>query len=181
MVVVPTGESFQNGFAISKYEISVGDWSKYCLLSGKCKPIKDKEKKNDPMAGITLQQAQDYTKWLSERTGKTYRLPSTPEWEYAANAGGKQPKKDYNCRVALGEKVIKGTGTVSIKSGKSNGWGLKNYVGNVQEWVIDGDTTTVRGGAYTDAHSKCDMSLQRPHNGSADESTGFRLLREEVG
>jgi serine/threonine protein kinase len=181
MVVVPTGEGFQNGFAISKYEISVGDWSKYCILSGKCKPIKDQEKKNDPMTGITLQQAKDYTKWLSERTGKTYRLPSTPEWEYAANAGGKQPKKDYNCRVAIGEKVIKGTGTVSIKSGKSNGWGLKNYVGNVQEWVIDGDTTTVRGGAYTDAHSKCDISLERPHNGSADESTGFRLLREEVG
>ncbi len=181
MVVVPTGEGFQHNFAISKYEISVGDWSKYCLLSGKCKAIKDKERTNDPMTGITLQRVQEYTKWLSERTGKTYRLPNTSEWEYAANAGGKQPKKDFNCRVSLGDKVIKGTGAVSIKSGKSNGWGLKNYVGNVQEWVIDGDTTTVHGGAYIDAHSKCAISLQRSHDGNADEATGFRLLREEVG
>jgi len=159
----------------------VNDWSKYCALTGRCKAIKDKERQNDPITGITLQQAQDYTTWLSERTGKNYRLPTPAEWEYAANAGGKQPTKDFNCRVALGEKIIKGTGTVSIKSGKSNGWGLKNYIGNVQEWVLDGNTTTVRGGAYTDAHSKCDISLQRPHNGSADDTTGFRIVLEEVG
>ncbi|OGT31990.1 MAG: hypothetical protein A2W28_11775 [Gammaproteobacteria bacterium RBG_16_51_14] len=181
MVVVPGGENFQHGFAIGKYEISVGDWSKYCILSGSCKPVKDEERKNDPMTGITLKDAQDYAKWLSERTGKTYRLPTKAEWEYAANAGGKQPKKDFNCRVALGDKIIKGTGPVSVKSGKSNGWGLKNYVGNVQEWVIEGDSPYVRGGAYQDAHSKCEISLERPHNGGADETTGFRLVLEDVG
>jgi len=83
------------------------------------------------------------------------------------------------CTVS--EKLIKGTGIVSVKSGKSNGWGLKNYVGNVQEWVIDGNTTAVRGGAFTNPHAKCDMSLERSHDGSADEATGFRLLREDVG
>ncbi|MCG8324573.1 MAG: SUMF1/EgtB/PvdO family nonheme iron enzyme, partial [Thiotrichales bacterium] len=181
MVVVPSGEGVATNFAISKYEISVNDWSKYCALTGRCKPVKDQERQNDPITGITLQQAQDYAAWLSERTGKNYRLPTPTEWEYAANAGGKQPKKDFNCRVALGEKVIKGTGTVSIKSGKSNGWGLKNYVGNVQEWVVDGSSATARGGAYSDPHSKCDISLQRPHDGGADESTGFRILLEEVG
>lgn len=180
MVVVPAGDSVQNNFAISKYEISVNDWSKYCALTGQCTPIKSKDRQNDPITGITLKQAQDYTAWLSERTGKNYRLPTASEWEYAANAGGKQPKKDFNCRVTLGEKVMKGTGTVSIKSGKSNGWGLKNYIGNVQEWVLDGSSATARGGAYSDPHSKCDISLQRPHNGSADETTGFRILLEEV-
>lgn len=181
MVVVPNGGEFEKSFAIAKYEISVSDWSKYCILSGTCKPIKDKERKNDPMTGISLKQAQDYAAWLSERTGKTYRIPTKSEWEYAANAGGQQPKKDFNCRVTVQEKLIKGTGTVSVKSGKSNGWGLKNYVGNVQEWVMDGNTATARGGAFTDAHSKCDISLEREHNGNADEATGFRLLREDVG
>ena len=181
MVVVPTGEGFDKSFAIAKYEVSVSDWSKYCILSGTCQPIKAKERKNDPMTGITIKQAQDYAAWLSERTGKTYRIPTKSEWEYAANAGGKQPKKDFNCRVTVSEKLIKGTGIVSVKSGKSNGWGLKNYVGNVQEWVIDGNSTTVRGGAYTDAHSKCEISLERSHDGSADEATGFRLIREDVG
>ena len=70
---------------------------------------------------------------------------------------------------------------MSVKSGKSNGWGLKNYVGNVQEWVLDGNTSYVRGGAYTDAHSKCDISLERASDGSADEVTGFRLVRDDVG
>ncbi len=181
MVVVPSGEGFEKSFAIAKYEVSVSDWSKYCILSGTCQPIKDKTRKNDPMTDITLQQAQEYATWLSERTGKIYRIPSKSEWEYAANAGGKQPKKDFNCRVTVSEKLIKGTGIVSVKSGKSNGWGLKNYVGNVQEWVIDGSTTTAKGGAFTDAHSKCEISLERSHDGNADEATGFRLLREDVG
>ena len=181
MVVVPEGEGFASPFAIAKYEVSVGDWSKYCILSKACEPIRDKERKNDPMTGISLQQAQAYTAWLTERTGKTYRLPTKAEWEYAANAGGEQPKKDFNCRVSVNEKLIKGTGIISVKSGKSNGWGLKNYVGNVQEWVIDGNATMVRGGAFTDAHSKCDVSLERSHDGSADETTGFRLLLEDVG
>jgi len=181
MVVVPNGEAIEKSFAISKYEASVSDWSKYCILSGTCKPIKNKERKNDPITGITLQEAQDYAKWLSERTGKIYRIPTKSEWEYAANAGGNQPKKDFNCRVTVQEKLIKGTGIVSVKSGKSNGWGLKNYIGNVQEWVIDGNNTTVRGGAFIDAHSKCDLSLERSHDGNADDSTGFRLIREDVG
>ncbi len=181
MVVVPAGGSFDKPFAIAKYEISVSDWSKYCILSKSCKPIKAKARKNEPITGISLKQVQSYIAWLNERTGKTYRLPTKLEWEYAANAGGKQPKKDFNCRVSIAEKLIKGTGIVSVKSGRSNGWGLKNYIGNVQEWVIDGNKTTVRGGAFSDPHSKCDISLERSHNGDPDKITGFRLLRENVG
>lgn len=177
MVVIPGVES---DYAISKYEISISDWSKYCLLSGTCTPIKDKAKLKEPVTGITLQQAQSYATWLSERTGKTYRLPTNEEWEYAANAEGKQPKKDYNCQVTVQDKLIKGTGVVPVNSGGSNGWGLRNYVGNAQEWVLAGNEALVRGGAFTDPHAKCDISLQRAHNGNADEQTGFRLIREEV-
>lgn len=177
MVVIPGVES---DYAISKYEISISDWSKYCLLSGTCTPIKDKAKLKEPVTGITLQQAQAYATWLSERTGKTYRLPTNEEWEYAANAEGKQPKKDYNCQVTVQDKLIKGTGVVPVNSGGSNGWGLRNYIGNAQEWVLAGNEALVRGGAFTDPHAKCDISLQRAHNGNADEQTGFRLIREEI-
>ena len=181
MVVVPTGGEFNSNFAISKYEISVGDYGKYCAISKSCTPEKNKEKFNNPITEISLAEAKAYAAWVSERTGKTYRLPTTSEWEYAANAGGKQPKKDYNCRVALGDKVIKGTGIVSIKSGQSNGWGLKNYIGNVQEWVLDGEKITARGGAFQDAHSKCKISFSKDHSGGADDITGFRLVLEEAG
>jgi len=182
MVVVPAGGDIQKNFAISRYETSIGDYAKYCALSGNCKPVTDKERQSEPLRSISLQEAEAYAQWLTERTGKTYRLPTTSEWVYAATAkGNEKMKKDFNCRVALGEKVIKGTGIVSVKTGVVNDWGLKNMIGNVQEWVKDGGGVKVRGGAFQDAHSKCDISLERAHNGNADEATGFRLILEEVG
>ena len=177
MVVVPPGEGFSSGFAIGKYEITVGDFNRYCGLSGDCQPVKGKESRL-PMTDITLEQARAYTEWLSGRTGQTYRLPSADEWNYAANAGGKQPKKDYNCRVEQGGQLLKGQGTMGVNTGKANGWGLYNYVGNVQEWVVAGDGVTARGGAFEDAFSKCDIGLEKSHDGTADGATGFRVLLE---
>ena len=179
MVVVPPSEDQQSPFAIGKYEVSINDYNKYCYLSGNCK-VEDAEDKNAPKTGLTLAEARAYTEWLSERTGKTYRLPTAEEWEYAASADGEQPSKDFNCRVTLGDSILKGTGPVSVTVGRQNGWGLKNYIGNVQEWVINGNGVVARGGSYQDAHSKCDISLQHEQNGSADELTGFRLLLEDV-
>jgi len=180
MVVVPAEGDGRKPFAIGKYEVSVGDYSKFCALTGKCKPITDKTRFDEPQTGISLKDAEEYAKWLSSRTGKNYRLPNTSEWTYAAKANGEQAK-DFNCRVALGDKVIKGTGIVSVASGQQNGWGLKNYIGNVQEWVVDGGNVKAVGGAYEDSHSKCDLTLERPHNGQADTSTGFRLLQDDIG
>ncbi|MGH8245660.1 MAG: SUMF1/EgtB/PvdO family nonheme iron enzyme, partial [Gammaproteobacteria bacterium] len=191
MVVVPAGGDVGKEFAIGKYEISVGDWAKYCALTKNCKAETNKEKFDDPQTGVTLQQAQDYVKWLSERTGKTYRLPTAGEWEHAASTGGKltaesaqfrQIKGSLNCRVTMGDKILKGTGTASVKSGLSNSWGLKNFVGNVQEWVLEGTgSASARGGAYSDAITNCDLSTTRPDNGSADDSNGFRVVLDEVG
>ncbi len=176
LVVVPPGEGFDKPFAIGKYEISVYDYNVYCLLSKECAPIK--KEKRLPLTGITLEQARAYTAWLSKVTGKRYRLPTAQEWIYAASAGGKQPKRDYNCRVMQGEKLIKGQSLLRINTGRPNGWGLYNYLGNAQEWVTGNNGVEVRGGAYTDPLSKCDISLAKPHDGSADPVTGFRVLQE---
>jgi hypothetical protein len=190
MVVIPAGGSVADTFAIGKYEISVADWSKYCALSGNCQPVTDRSKFDDPITGISLSDAQQYVDWLSERTGKTYRLPSAKEWEYAASVGGaltaeaeafRDIKGQLNCRVTLGDKILKGTGIATIKSGRPNQWGIYNFVGNVQEWVQEGSSTSARGGAYSDAINNCDISTVRPHNGNADGITGFRVILEEVG
>lgn len=171
MVVIPS----EQPFAISKYEVSRQDFDLYCSVSGQCAA-----KGGDPqlpVAEITFDQAVDYSRWLSEQTGNTYRLPQEEEWVVAATGDGNLGK-DFNCLLKLGGNVIKGSNLLPINSGKANSWGLHNPVGNVQELIADG---TVRGGAYKDTMSNCDISLKRDHSGSADEITGFRVVQELKG
>ncbi|MCP4044033.1 MAG: SUMF1/EgtB/PvdO family nonheme iron enzyme, partial [Gammaproteobacteria bacterium] len=177
LVVVPTGSGVPKPFAISKYEISVSDFNLYCKLSGSCPGIPGKDGKL-PVTNITLQQAEAYAKWLTEKTGNLYRLPKENEWAYAATAKGPPKKRDFNCRVTLGGNLIKGHAMMNVRAGVQNGWGLKHFLGNAQEWVMNGSGVVARGGAYTDPLSKCKLSLTRQHSGKADDITSFRLVME---
>jgi len=178
MVVVPAGGQIKKPFAIGKYEVSVSDYNIYCRLSGACKPNTSRAA-DLPVTGIPVAQAIKYAAWLTKTTGFTYRLPKDSEWLYAANANGAQPGKDFNCRVMLGNTLVKGNALLSINSGKTNGWGLANYIGNAQEWVYTGPNRfSVRGGSFQDSLSNCDTSINRNHSGAADNITGFRLVRD---
>jgi formylglycine-generating enzyme required for sulfatase activity len=177
MVVVPDDAEFPQSFAIGKYEVTVGDFNQYCKMSAVCSEISDRESRL-PVSGISLEQASAYATWLSERTGNVYRLPTVSEWTYAAQANGEQPRKDYNCRIEQSGQILKGQSTMRIDTGKANGWGLYNYVGNVQEWARTPSGVVARGGAFEDTFSKCAISLEKPHGGAPDKSTGFRLLQE---
>jgi serine/threonine protein kinase/formylglycine-generating enzyme required for sulfatase activity len=177
MVVIPAGGKAAKPFAIGKYEVTVADYNAYCRLSGACTSVNTPDK-NAPITNVSLKDVEAYAKWLSERTGKVYRLPTVDEWVYAADAGGKQPKKDYNCRVAQGSQILKGQSLMGANTGKPNGWGLYNYVGNAQEWVSTGQGVVVRGGAYTDNFGSCEIALEKASDGQANEATGFRLVQE---
>src|SRR5213083_48132 len=94
-----------------------------------------------PVICITHHAAMEYCRWLSAKTGKTYRLPTEAEWEYACRAGsqtayyfGDDPKKlgDYawyldNSNASPHE----------IAKKKPNAWGLYDMLGNVAEWCLD--------------------------------------------
>lgn len=88
-----------------------------------------------PYAALT------YCKWLYEKTGVFYRLPTEAEWEYAARAGSKE-------MYPFGKKsnVLKEYAWFSDNSGdkyqkigqlKPNAWGLYDMLGNVAEWSMD--------------------------------------------
>ena len=69
-----------------------------------------------------------------------------------------------------------------VNRGGQNSWGIMNYVGNAQEWVIGpSGGYEARGGAYKDRLGTCKIELSRPHAGDADNLTGFRIVRELGG
>ena len=96
--------------------------------------------RNQPAICITHHSAMEYCRWLSEKTGQVYRLPTEAEWEYACRAGSKtayffgdDPEKleEYAWYVENAEKPM------PIGKKKPNPWGLFDIHGNVAEWCLD--------------------------------------------
>jgi formylglycine-generating enzyme required for sulfatase activity len=114
-----------------------------------------------PVADLSRLNAMQFTKWLSIKTGRFYRLPTEAEWEYAARADRKTayfwgPKPDSLNRVAWffdnserenpekngypknEDPYTAGYGYRQVGKLEPNPWGLHDMYGNVSEWVIDG-------------------------------------------
>ncbi len=98
-------------------------------------------RKGQPVINVTHHAAMEYARWLSAKTGKTYRLPTEAEWEYACRAGmdmayffGDDPGQlqDY----AWGQ-ANSGERPHPVGQKKPNPWGLYDILGNVAEWVLD--------------------------------------------
>ena len=179
MVVIP-GDDEREPFAMSRYEISHEEWNKYCFFSGNCE-VRDDVDDDRPVTGLSTEEIESYTEWLSERTGQPYRLPTEEEWEYAAHAQGHQPPRDFNCRVSMGDQILKGDDLVDVSSGHHNGWGLQNYIGNAQELVLtNGDEWVARGGSYRDPHAECSIDFRRVLDNGPDDATGFRVILERL-
>jgi formylglycine-generating enzyme required for sulfatase activity len=114
---------------------------------------------NHPAVCVSWTDAQAYADWLSRTTGKTYRLPSEAEFEYAARAGGTARYAFTDdpadlCRFANGaDQSAKTAGlpaeapymacsdgyafTAPVGSFAANTFGLHDLIGNVWEWTAD--------------------------------------------
>ena len=167
-------------FALSKTEITRGQFAAFVKKSGyntsdKCWTLQDGKYESrpgswldpgypqddkHPVTCINWQDAKAYTEWMSQKTGKKYRLPSEAEWEYAARAHTRTIRYwGDNAEEACGyanvadktaQAQIKGTSAWLVHNCtdgfaytapgghfKANAFGLKDMLGNVWEWTED--------------------------------------------
>ena len=176
LVVIPASRSIPL-FAISKYEISIQDFNKYCQATKACRANTGVDTEL-PVSNISFNQAKAYARWLSQQTGKKYRIPTRQEWTYAATAKRVSLDPNRNCKLST-RGIVKGDEMVKVTTGRQNSWGLVNYIGNAQEWVYDkGRKLVAVGGSYADLMNDCNINTNHNHTGAADRYTGFRLVRE---
>jgi len=174
MVVIP-GKANIKAFAIGKYEASIEELSEFCEQSKTC--TMEGSDKNLPATNINVNLAKAYLKWLSEKSGRRYRLPTAAEWQHAAKAGNGRVDPNRNCKLNS-RGIQKGKSLIKTSIGQQNAWGLVNYLGNAREWANDRGKYVALGGSFETAMDECTFNNSVAQDGRADSVTGFRVLRE---
>jgi formylglycine-generating enzyme required for sulfatase activity len=130
-------------FAIGRREISVEQWSE-CVAAGKCTERPARAGSARGMRAVTdvsWSDAKVYVAWLSQETGRKYRLPSEAEWEYAARAGTRTPYwwgHSLDARFASCRECQPAGEQAAVPENYfANPFGLFDTAGSAAEWVED--------------------------------------------
>ena len=197
-----------SAFEMSAYEVTVGQFAIFVADSGYVGEW-DWEESDlggdgyHPVVNVSYDDAQAYIRWLNEKTGGNYRLPTEAEWEYAARAG---TTTQYSWGDSASQAVAAyawydynaGGSTHAVGGKQPNPWGLYDIHGNVWEWVSDwydedyyknspnsdpqgpssGGSRVVRGGGWSSSATNlrsADRGYNSPSYGYSN--LGFRLVR----
>jgi formylglycine-generating enzyme required for sulfatase activity len=133
-------------FAVGRFGVTFDEWDA-CVADGGCNGYKPSDegwgRGRRPVINVSWDDAQAYVTWLSKKTGKSYRLLSGAEYEYAMRAGTQTVypwgntigTNNANCHACGSRWDAKRTAPVG--SFPPNGFGLYDMVGNVREWTED--------------------------------------------
>lgn len=151
-------------FAIGKYPVTRGQWAAFVKATGRRTPQAPcayapaphpswrdpgyPQGDDHPVVCVTWKDASDYVGCLSRTTGKTYRLPTNAQWEYAARAGTTTPFPwgatashafaNYGLDECCGPKAEgrdRWETTSPVGAFPPNAFGLYDMHGNVFEWI----------------------------------------------
>jgi len=180
--------TFERGFALSQTEVSVAQFTAFvnatgyrsdAEIEGQSRVYEPRNGRMDvririnwrhnytgedadpnlPVIHVSWNDAQAYVTWLSEQTGRSYRLPSEAEFEYALRAGSQTPywwgqdSPEDDTENLTGDGDISPTnarwnvafrrytdgfwGPAPVASLQANPFGLHDMGGNVMEWMAD--------------------------------------------
>ncbi|SRR5579883_2630881 len=150
-----------NAFATSKYPVTQAQWRAVAAwpqinytLEPNCSKFKDLQ---HPVEQVSWYEAVEFCDRLSRKTGRTYRLPTETEWEYACRSGTRTAFHfgdtittafaNYNGSRTepIESKETYRRQTIAVGRFPSNGFGLYDMHGNVLEWCLDHGHDSYKG------------------------------------
>jgi formylglycine-generating enzyme required for sulfatase activity len=168
-------------FAVGRFAVTFDEWEA-CVADGGCKARPGDQgwgRGNRPVINVSWTEVTgEYLPWLSKKTGRSYRLLSEAEREYAAKAGTKTAywwgqsistdQANYDGSIVL-DGSSKGPNrqtTEPVDSFQPNPWGLYQVHGNVYDWTADcwHDTyngAPADGSAWTEGCSQSGLRVLR--------------------
>lgn len=154
--------TISHSFRMGKTEVTNAQYEQFCPAH---KSLRGKDnvstEDDDAVVNVTYQDALDFCIWLSKKEGKTYRLPTEAEWEYACRAGTYTQfwtGDGLPASMQRNQVIARDYQAVSLKVGQTpeNGFGLCDMHGNVEEWCMDW---------YGPYHSVCQTDPTGPSDG----------------
>jgi formylglycine-generating enzyme required for sulfatase activity len=165
------------GFLIGKFEVTQAQWRAVAMLPKVAIDISPEPSgftgDDLPVGIVSWDDVQEFLARLSKATGRTYRLPSEAEWEYACRAGSNDP---FAFGPTLTPEIANVAGEIPYGAaptgatrgtpvdvgslGVANGFGIFDMHGNASEWCADSWQATYDG-APLDGSPRADANAIR--------------------
>ena len=182
-----------DGYYIGKYEVTQELWK--AVMGSNPSNFKGD---NLPVENVSWNDVQEFLCKLNAMTGKSYRLPTEAEWEFAARGGNSSRGYKYSGSNSIGSVAWywenSGSRTHAVGTKSPNELGIYDMSGNVLEWCQDwkggyssspqrnpkgpnsGSGRVSRGGSWFSGARYCRVSLRLNYTpGDRGNDLGFRL------
>jgi formylglycine-generating enzyme required for sulfatase activity len=180
-------------FFVSATEVTFDQFDVYCKETGA--EIPDDNgwgRGNRPVMKVSWDEATDFCRWLSKKSGVEIRLPNEAEWEYAAMGGNKSNGYTYsgsnNWDEVSWSEENSGDRTQPVGGKKPNELGLHDMSGNLWEWCADWPVSDVsnprpeqkrclRGNSFDNPASSIRLPAVCIEGDARHHNIGFRVVK----